>query len=124
MALVRRYRYTQSPPPAAVERPIRHIAESFHHGRVFVNDADVNNEAERRLTDVANVCQHGTTGERSVDRFERDERTAPEPLAGQPHRRVEPGTPSDKASPQRHRRTCRGSTRSGCSLSTYAELVR
>ncbi|MCY3624119.1 MAG: hypothetical protein OXH68_20710 [Gammaproteobacteria bacterium] len=35
---------------------------------------------------MANVCRHETTGERPVDRFERDERGVAKPLARQPHR--------------------------------------
>ena len=63
-----------------VERPIRHIRDSFHYGRAFVNDADVNDQAERWLVEVANVRQHGTTGEAPLARFKRDERTALKPL--------------------------------------------
>ena len=37
-----------------------------------VNDADVNDQVERWLRDVANVRQHGTTGERPRDRFAHD----------------------------------------------------
>ncbi len=102
-----------------VERPIRYIRESFHHGRAFVNDADVNDQAERWLADVANVRQHGTTGERPVDRFERDERPILRSLAPRPYRRAGAATASG-AAPQSlpkvdvERR----------SLRTYAELVR
>ena len=38
--------------------------------------------------DTANVRRHGTTGERPVDRFERDEREALGPLASRPYRRL------------------------------------
>ncbi|MDE0489454.1 MAG: IS21 family transposase [Gammaproteobacteria bacterium] len=102
-----------------VERPIRYIRESFHYGRAFVNDADVNDQVEHWLAEVANVRQHGTTGERPVDRFERDERSVLQPLAPQPYRRAGAVTPSDaalrslpKVDVQRR------------SLRTYAELVR
>ena len=44
------------------ERPIRYIRDSFHYGRVFVNNADVNGWAERWLVEVRNVRQHATTG--------------------------------------------------------------
>ena len=102
-----------------VERPIRYIRESFHYGRAFVNDADVNDQAARWLVEVANVRQHGTTGEAPLERFERDERTALKPLAPQPYRRVGASTPSDQGSqglPQVEveRRPLRA----------YAELVR
>ena len=71
-----------------VERPIRYLRpEFFFYGRTFVSDADLNDQALRWLKDTANVRRHATTGERPVDRFERDERTALRPLAPQPYRR-------------------------------------
>ena len=69
-----------------VERPIRYVRESFFYGRSFANDADLNEQASRWLEGTANVRRHGTTGERPVDRFERDERQALRPLAGHPYR--------------------------------------
>ena len=57
-----------------VERPIRYIRESFFYGRSFANDNDLNEQAVRWLEGTANVRRHATTGERPVDRFERDER--------------------------------------------------
>ena len=57
-----------------VERPIRYIRDSFFYGRAFANDEDLNAQASRWLEGTANVRRHGTTGERPVDRFERDER--------------------------------------------------
>ena len=71
-----------------VERPIRYVRESFFYGRPFVNDADLNEQAQRWLEGTANVRRHGTTGERPVDRFERDERQALRPLASHPYRRL------------------------------------
>ncbi len=71
-----------------VERPIRYVRESFFYGRPFTNDADLNEQAQRWLEGTANVRRHGTTGERPVDRFERDERQALGPLASQPYRRL------------------------------------
>jgi len=70
-----------------VERPIRYVRESFFYGRVFVNDADLNEQAARWVEGNANVRLHGTTGERPLDRFERDERQALLPLADQGYRR-------------------------------------
>ena len=55
-----------------VERPIRYIRDSFFYGRAFANDEDLNEQASRWLEGPANVRRHGTTGERPVDRFERD----------------------------------------------------
>ena len=67
-----------------VERPIRYLRDSFFYGRTFANDEDLNEQAWRCLEGTANVRRHGTTGERAVDRFERDERGALRPLAGNP----------------------------------------
>ncbi len=102
-----------------VERPIRYIRDSFHYGRAFVNDADVNDQAERWLIEVANVRQHGTTGEAPLARFERDERTALKPLVERPYQRMGASPPPAKGSPglpqvDVERR----------SLRAYAELVR
>ena len=80
---------------AKVERPIRYLRESFFYGRQFANDADLNEQAERWLERTANVRRHGTTGERPVDRFERDERGALHSLADRPCQRLgaNPGPP-------------------------------
>ena len=69
-----------------VERPIRYVRDSFFYGRTFVNDADLNEQADRWVEGTANVRLHGTTRERPLDRFERDERQALRPLALQPYR--------------------------------------
>ncbi|MDE2669031.1 MAG: hypothetical protein OXI51_05180 [Chloroflexota bacterium] len=71
-----------------VEWPIRYIRElPLRSGlRRRRPRQRLNDEVERWLTQVANVCRHETTGERPVDRFERDERGVPKPLARQPHR--------------------------------------
>ncbi|MDE0626325.1 MAG: IS21 family transposase, partial [Bryobacterales bacterium] len=71
-----------------VERPIRYIRDSFFYGRTFVNDEDLNEQASRWAEETANVRRHRTTGERPVDRFERDERQALRPLACRPYRRI------------------------------------
>ena len=71
-----------------VERPIRYIRESFFYGRKFASDEDLNEQAQRWLEGTANVRRHGTTGERPVDRFERDEQQALLPLADRPYRRL------------------------------------
>ena len=77
-----------------VERPIRYIRDSFFYGRAFANDEDLNEQAARWLEGTANVRRHSTTGERPVDRFERDEREALGPLARRPYQRfgVQPAT--------------------------------
>ena len=71
-----------------VERPIRYIREGFFYGRSFANDNDLNEQAVRWLEGTANVRRHATTGERPVDRFERDERAVLLPLANHPYRRL------------------------------------
>ena len=71
-----------------VERPIRYIRESFFYGRSFANDDDLNEQAVRWLEGTANVRRHATTGERPIDRFERDERAVLLPLATCPYRRL------------------------------------
>ena len=77
-----------------VERPIRYIRDSFFSGRAFANDEDLNEQASRWLEGTATVRRHSTTGERPVDRFERDEREALGPLARRPYQRfgVQPAT--------------------------------
>ena len=74
-----------------VKRPIRTAARASTTDG-FVNDADVNDQAERWIAEVANVRQHGTTGERPVDRFERVERLSPLPLSACRHPRVPPAS--------------------------------
>ena len=71
-----------------MERPIRYLRESFFYGREFAGDGDLNDQAARWVDGTANVRRHGTTGERPVDRFERDERHVLGPLAGRPYRRL------------------------------------
>jgi transposase len=77
-----------------VERPIRYVRESFFYGRTFINDADLNDQAERWLQRTANVRRHRTVGEQPQLRFERDERMALKPLAATPYPRVHRVLPS------------------------------
>lgn len=102
-----------------VERPIRYLRESFFYGRTFLNDADLNAQAERWLATTANLRIHRTTDEAPLLRFERDERHALKTLAASPYPRlhsVTPGATSKKPSYQIEvqRRP----------LSVYAEAVR
>ena len=71
-----------------VERPIRYIRECFFCGREFASDDDPNEQASRWLEATANIRRHATTGERPIDRFERDERAVLLPLASFPYRRL------------------------------------
>ena len=103
-----------------VERPIRYIREGFFYGRAFANDADLNEQAVGWLEGTANLRRHATTGERPVDRFERDERAALLPLAIAPYRRLgrrqaaEPRPPRLPATVEVERRP----------LSVYAEALQ
>ena len=63
-----------------VERPIRYIRENFVYGSIFLNDADLDEQRSRWL-EKANGRLHGTTREVPRLRFERDERSALQPLA-------------------------------------------
>ena len=102
-----------------VERPIRYVRESFFYGRQFVSDADLNEQAERWLAETANVRRHGTTGERPLERFERDERKALGPLASGPYRRV-----GDRTRPTAALRAPTPIVVERRPLQVYAEVVR
>jgi transposase len=65
-----------------VERPVRYLRGNFVYGRTFLHDADLDQQRQRWLDRVANVRLHGTTHERPIDRFEREERFLLQPLAG------------------------------------------
>lgn len=80
-----------------VERPIRYVRESFVYGRAFVGDADLNEQAERWLRSVANLRLHRTTGERPIERFEREERAHLGPLARRSYRSLLLPSPSQPA---------------------------
>lgn len=69
-----------------VERPIRYLRENFFYGRSFLNDADLDAQAQRWLQEVANVRVHATTGERPMDRFRQEEQAELIPLAARPYR--------------------------------------
>ena len=88
-----------------VERPIRYIRDSFFYGRAFANDEDLNEQASRWLEGTATGRRHSTTGERPVDRVERDEREALGPLARRPYQRVgvQPATEPTRRRVPRHR---------------------
>ena len=94
-------------------------ARVIFYGRTFVSDADLNDQALRWLADTANVRQHGTTGERPVDRFEREERAALRPLAAQPYRRL-----GERRNAPPARRVLRQVPVQRRSLEVYAQVVR
>lgn len=71
-----------------VERPISYVRQSFFYGREFVSDVDLNAQALKWVSEVANQRRHRTTAEVPKVRFERDERSALKPLAVRPYRSV------------------------------------
>lgn len=80
-----------------VERPIRYLRESFFYGREFLNDDDLNTQALPWLS-RANRRIHGTTKERPIERFERDEQALLGSLAMHPYRSlVRPNPAKNKA---------------------------
>ena len=103
-----------------VERPIRYLRDSFFYGRAFAGDEELNEQASHWVEQTANVRQHSTTGERPVERFERDEREALRPLANRPYRclgvplAAKPGSGRAPGTVQVERR----------SLRVYEEVVR
>jgi transposase len=84
-----------------VERPIRYVRENFFYGRTFVNDQDLDAQSHHWLEKVANVRMHGTTGERPIERFERDERAVLGPLCARPYRSVVLANPSTQSAKPR-----------------------
>jgi transposase len=80
-----------------VERPIRYLRESFFYGRTFINDADLNAQAEYWVQQTANLRQHRTIGESPRRRFERDERQTLKSLAPAPYPRLYAVTPNAAA---------------------------
>jgi transposase len=102
-----------------VERPIRYLRESFFYGRTFLNDADLNAQAERWLEGTANRRQHRTIGESPTVRFDRDERRCLQLLAEHPYPRLlvvtqQPAAKKPSYQVEVQRRP----------LSVYAEAVR
>lgn len=55
-----------------VERAISYIKTSFLTGRTFTTLEDLNQQLEAWLDNTANVREHGTTGERPIDRYARE----------------------------------------------------
>lgn len=76
-----------------VERPIRYVRQSFFYGRTFLNDEDLNAQAERWLHSICNVRRHRTLGEAPRVRFERDEQARLQALADRPYPQITALTP-------------------------------
>ncbi len=102
-----------------VERPIRYVRESFFYGRTFLNDADLNAQAERWLAAIANRRKHRTVGEAPLVRFERDERFTLKSLAPSPYPRLYCVTPTSAAKKASYQIEVQRRP-----LSFYAEVIR
>jgi transposase len=86
-----------------VERPVRFVRGNFFYGRTFLNDADLEEQLGRWL-EKSNRRVHGTTRERPVERFERDELALLQPVAPRPYHSMvlpapAPERPSRRAFP-------------------------
>ncbi|MFB4203659.1 IS21 family transposase [Arhodomonas sp. KWT2] len=84
-----------------VERPIRYVRQSFFYAREFLNEADLNAQAQRWMVETANRRKHRTLGESPQLRFERDERAALGPLAARAYQSLLPQPPAAPASAPR-----------------------
>jgi transposase len=103
-----------------VERPIRYLRENFFYGRTFINDEDLDAQAQQWLQDVANVRLHGTTGEPPIERFQREEQAALTALAARPYRSLVLAPPTCQPSP--HQRVVHVEVERR-SLELYSRLV-
>lgn len=102
-----------------VERPIRYVRQSFFYGRTFLNDDDLNAQAQYWLERTANARRHRTIGESPRERFERDERSALKVPASSPYRRL--GANAARSSSKRVPPAVTVQRRP---LSVYAEAIR
>ncbi len=64
------------------ERAVGYVKRNAIAGREFTNWAALQAHLDRWCREIADVRVHGTTGERPIDRFERSEREALQPLQG------------------------------------------
>ena len=99
-----------------VERRIRYVRTGFFYGRRFLNDADLNDQAQRWLRDTANARRCAAHGESPRAYFEHEERKCLGPLASRSFR-------PQLAAP-REPRDNRPVTVTRRSLTEYAEMVR
>lgn len=102
-----------------VERPIRYVRQSFFYGRTFLNDEDLNAQAQQWLEKTCNVRRHRTIAETPAARFERDERGHLGALASRPYMQL--GVPQSAASTVRSLPRIDVQRRA---LSAYAQAVR
>jgi hypothetical protein len=66
------------------ERGVGYVKRNAIAGREFASWTALEANLEQWTREVANVRVHGTTGEVPIERFERDEAAALQPLAGRP----------------------------------------
>jgi transposase len=88
-----------------VERPIRYLRGNFLYGREFLGDGDLAAQAQSWMEQTANVRVHGTTKEKPLERFIRDEQSQLQPLAPRPYRSLillplEPERPEVRSVPR------------------------
>jgi transposase len=83
-----------------VERPIGYVRQAFFYGRSFLNDEDLNAQADTWLREVANQRLHRTIGEPPALRFERDERLQLLPPAARPWQSLVPPPPKSPPPPR------------------------
>ena len=102
-----------------VERPIRYLRDSFFYGRTFLNDADLNVQAERWVDATANRRKHRTIEEQPQLRLERDERQTLQILAPTPYPRLHGLVQTPKTKKLAHKIEVQRRP-----LSVYAEAVR
>lgn len=75
-----------------MERQIRYVRQSFYDGRTFIDDDDLNTQAQDWLHAIANRRKCRAIGEAPQVRFDRDEASVLGPLASRPYR-VNAATP-------------------------------
>ncbi|MDO3376808.1 IS21 family transposase [Geoalkalibacter halelectricus] len=66
------------------ESGVKYVKRNAIAGRSFASWEELQSHLTRWMREVADVRVHGTTGERPIERFERDERKALRPLNGRP----------------------------------------
>lgn len=66
------------------ESGVKYVKRNAIAGRAFASWDDLQAHLDRWTREIADQRIHGTTGERPIDRFERDEKVALRPLEGRP----------------------------------------
>ena len=67
-----------------VERVVPYVRDSFWRGRDFSSEEEANREAQRWCLEVAGRRIHGTTGQRPLELYAREERAGLLPLPAEP----------------------------------------